>query len=153
MELAGAISSALALLQGAEIAIKARDDAKAQHAIAEAQGKLVELSTAALSIAEKNMSLLAEMRELQEKLSSLSLKTDERDEYEITDVCFGIQAYQPRQPEDGSKREHHYLCQPCFDKGVKAMLRYQLIQSETLPITTNSHWICPENSGHSFKQN
>ena len=153
MDFSTAISGALGMVQIADAALKARDNAKASQAIADIQLKLVELSMSALAVTEKNISLVNEVRSLQDELNELKIKASDRDDYILGEVCMGVQAYKPKKFETGRDNPFHYLCQPCFDKGIKSMLRYRPYFDRDDPHENYVEWQCLEDSKHSFRQN
>lgn len=152
MDFSTAISSALGMVQIADAALKARDSTKASQAISEIQLKLVELSMSALTVTEKNMSLANEVRSLQDELNELKRKASDWDKYTLAEVCIGVHAYQPKKYGTDSGIPFHYLCQPCYDKGIKSMLRF-LSHFKGNPQDNYSEWLCPEDKKHSFRLN
>lgn len=149
MDLAGAISGVGALLQIAEVAIKARDDAKAKQAIADVQIKLLDLSTAALAMAQTNISLTDEIRLLKEENQQLQMKASEREGYALAEISPGVYAYKSQPVEGREDSVPHYVCQPCYDKGVKSVLRYFNNKGDSW---TSPHkvWQCPVERSHEF---
>ena len=123
MDFAAAISSVGSMLQIANTAVQARDDAKAKQAIADVQMKLFELSTAALGMTEKNMALVNEIRDLQEKIRDFESKATERDSYVLVQINGGAWAYKYKFAAESSVDESPHFCQPCYDKDVKSVLR------------------------------
>jgi len=142
MDFASAISGVGSMLQIATTAIQARDDSKAKQAIADVQMKLFELLTAALSMTEKNISLLNEVMDLQEKLQAIESKNNERSGYVLVQVTPGSWAYESRSSSEGEGSQAHHLCQPCYDKGTKSILRRM---EEAFGIKFMQ---CPENKDH-----
>lgn len=145
MDIAAAISGASALLGIAKGAVAARDDAKAQQAITEVQLKLLEVSTAALALSQTNIALTDEIRLLKDEAHQSELKTREREGYALTEVCPGHYAYQSQPSEEGAAVPLHYLCQLCYDKGVKSVLRFHEAEG------WGKEWGCAENTTHSIR--
>lgn len=143
IEISAALSSAKALLDIAKGAVDARDDAKVRGALADLQLKLFDAMSAALAAQEKNAALLEQTAELRRELQELKQKSEERDRYTLTQLCAGAYAYANDPAQDGKSEPAHYLCQACFDKGVKAVLRY------TPPrMGSDGSWVCPEQKEH-----
>ncbi|MXN31030.1 hypothetical protein [Delftia sp. CH05] len=149
IDIAAAISSTATMLGIAKGAIAARDDAKAQQAITEVQLKLLEVSTAALSLSQANISLTDEIRALKNKAEQLEMKASEREGYVLSEVCPGAYAYQPRPGQHRADDVPHYLCQVCYDKGVKSVLRFQRSTGKQWNSPYDA-WNCLENSSHNF---
>lgn len=147
IDIAAAISSTATMLGIAKGAIAARDDAKAQQAITEVQLKLLEVSTAALSLSQANISLTDEIRALKNKAEQLEMKASEREGYTLTEVCPGAYAYQSQSDQGGSDKNPHYLCQICYDKGVKSVLRIHRGKGDAWNRKHDS-WSCLENPSH-----
>lgn len=148
-DLASAISSATAMLGIAKGAVAARDDFKAQQAIGDAQGKLLEITTAALALSQTNISLADEIRVLKDQAHDLQLKAREREGYALAQIGPGVHAYQSQPAKEGATPPTHYLCQPCYDKGVKVVLRFNESGGDGLS-SKRTAWICAENREHSF---
>lgn len=146
LDIASAITSATAMLGLARDAISARDDAKAQRAIGEVQGKLLEITTAALALSQTNIALTDEIRLLKDQAHNAQVKSREREGYALTEVCPGHYAYQSQPTEDGVPVPVHCLCQPCYDKGVKAILRFSEAEG------WGKEWMCPEVAAHQIRQ-
>lgn len=145
-DLASAISSASTMLGIAKGAIAARDDFKAQQAIGDAQGKLLEITTAALALSQTNIALTDEIRLLKDQAHQAQMEARDRQRYDIAEVCPGHYAYKAQQVEGAAAIPLHYLCQPCYDKGVKAILRFTQAEG------WGKEWECPENTAHSIRQ-
>lgn len=149
MDIAAAISSTATMLGLAKSAIAARDESKAQQAITEVQLKLLEVSNAALSLSQTNIALTDEIRTLKDKARQLEMKASERDGYTLTEACPGTYAYKSSHDQDAGNTKSHYLCQPCYDKGVKSVLRF-LHNKKSEWNSENMAWDCPENKDHAF---
>lgn len=117
-----AVGAIRASLEIARLAVNARDDAKVQTALIDANMKLLDLSTAALALSEKNNALLASLAALQREKDQIESKLEERAQYELCEVVAGSFVY-ARKAANGDVQPMPYLCQPCYDKGVKTILR------------------------------
>lgn len=146
LDIASAVASANAMLTLAKGAIAARDEFKAQQSISDAQGKLLEITTAALSLSQTNIALTDEIRALKDAAHELEVKARDRQGYALAEVCPGAHAYKSQPGEEGADIPLHYLCQPCYDKGVKAVLRFHQQDG------WGKEWACPEESKHVIRQ-
>ncbi len=138
-ELNFALTHAMQLVGLAKLAIEARDDAKAKSALMELTLKLNEVSISALASTEKAMTLQNALREVQDENRALQLQAEERQRYTLAELCPGAYAYKRKPAQEGDDTPPHYLCQPCYDKGVKAVLRFQEARTGT-----DAHYTCPE---------
>lgn len=149
IDIASAISLTSGLLGAAKTAIAARDEAKAQQAIADVQMKLLDVSTAALSLIQTNISLTDEIRLLKDENKQLQMKASEREGYTLSEISSGVYAYKSKPSEEGTDPPLHYMCQPCYDKGVKSVLRLHRHDADQWTAVHRS-WHCPENRHHDF---
>ena len=140
-DLTSALSSAMHLIGLARIAIDARDSAKAKGALMELTQKLNDVSISALASTEKAMSLQWALNEALEEARKLKARAEERERYSLAEVCPGSWAYASLATQEGAGTPAQFLCQPCFDKGVKRILR-QVRAS----MGHHEHWLCPEGS-------
>lgn len=122
MEIGAAISSLSAAFGIAKTALEARDEVKAQSAIADFNAKHVALSMAALDLVEKHNTLLRTNHDLEAKLADIQRKTSERDNYVLHELAPGRFVYRFK-PTDGSGDPIHDVCQLCYDQGIKSVLR------------------------------
>lgn len=142
-----ALTSAMQLIGLAKVAIDARDEAKAKSALMDLTLKLNDVSISALSSTEKAMTLQNSLREAQDENRALKLAAEERQGYVLTEVCPGSHAYKSKAGQDGDDTPAHYLCQPCYDKRIKSVLRFSRAST-----THNAHWTCPEEARHGLVQ-
>lgn len=148
-DIASAVASASAMLTLAKGAIAARDDFKAQQAISDAQGKLLEITAAALSLSQTNIALTDEIRALKDAAHELEVKARDRQGYALAEVCPGAYAYKSQPGEEGTDVPLHYLCQLCYDKGIKSVLRV-FHQPEVDWSSAYRMWECAENKEHNI---
>jgi len=140
IEITGALTAARALAELAKVAIDARDDAKAKAAIADLQSKLFDATSAALAMAEKASALQTALSEAQREKAEIEAKLHDRASYALHEIRPGAFVYAAKAGGDvAADRPAHYLCQPCYDKGVKAVLRFSPARSGT-----NEMYACPE---------
>jgi cell division protein FtsB len=146
MEIATALSSLKALADLAQVALKSRDDAKAQEAIAGMQAKLLDIYASAFEVAERNSSLQATVRSLESKIADLEAKLEEKARCQLTPVGRGAFAYALLDPATKARQKPPvYFCQHCYDKGIKSILRYFDGAEWGGP-----EWKCTEHNSHSI---
>jgi len=140
IEITGALTAARALAELAKVAIDARDDAKAKGAIADLQSKLFDATSAALAMAEKASALQTALSEAQREKGEIEAKLSDRASYALHEIRPGAFVYAAKAGGDGAAdRPAHYLCQPCYDKGIKAILRFAPARPGA-----NALYLCPE---------
>lgn len=126
----GAISSLTSAKKLADAALQVRDFNQASAAISqindqllEAQQRLFAHNAALLMLQQQHFEATNEIRELKEALA-------ERGRYSLFELSEGVFVYRVHQvPQQGGTTEpgeaepQHYLCQGCFDKGIKSVLQ------------------------------
>ena len=146
MEIASALSSLTALANLAQGALKSRDDAKAQEAIAGMQARLLDIYASAFEVAERNSSLQATVRSLESKIANLEADLEEKARCALTPLGRGAFAYALLDPSTQAPQDLPvYFCQHCYDKGIKSILRYFAGAEWAGP-----EWTCTEHNGHSI---
>lgn len=135
IEIAPVLASLFQISQLAKSALEARDDAKVQSALIDLNAKLHDLSLSALASVEKAGTLQTELAAAREEARRLQAVLDERASYALKELRAGACAYVSTRDDV----PQHFLCQPCYDKGVKAILRHQPAKAGVL-----EHWTCPE---------
>ncbi len=93
-------------------------------------------------MAEKAASFEKAAREAQDEIRVLKAKADERDAYTLAELRTGAYAYARKKTDGGNDQEPPYLCQPCYDKGVKSVLRLSAGNGE------HGVWRCPCDKDH-----
>ena len=145
MEIAAALSGLRGLIDTAKIALEARDDAKVKEALAGMSERLLNAYGVALETAEKNAQLQATIQALNQKHVELERQLTEKEMCRLVPLGKNSFAYLPAgQLQEGSDRTLYY-CQPCYDKGVKSVLRYSPADSYGY-----ARWICVEHGGHNI---
>jgi hypothetical protein len=143
MEITGALGALSSVIGLAKTALDARDHAKAQTAVADAMTRLIDLSMSALTLMDLLASLQRANSELEKELHETKLKTQERERYTLAEAAPGVYAYRSNDAQqDGTPP--HYLCQPCYDKGEKVVLRRQDLHMWGWTM------VCPTSDKHSF---
>lgn len=150
MELGTMISGALATLDLVKVAAKARDEARVEAATQEIRERLVNISALALTLVEKNASLIATNAELkaanaEHKRLHLELEDTlrQRAQYELCEIQPGTFAYRSKPVKEGEPAiPPHYLCQPCYDKGTKVVLQLA---------PNRGFWMCPDSKDHMLR--
>ncbi|MCI1005228.1 DUF4164 domain-containing protein [Herbaspirillum sp. C7C8] len=125
----GAVGAAKSAVDLLKTSVAARDQAKADEAIADAKKNLAIAYDSLLSVSQQSLELYkqvasAEQRinELRQENQRLAAEIEDRKRYVLTDIGGGIKAY-AFQPVDGEADAAHYLCQPCMAKGHKSVLQ------------------------------
>lgn len=139
MDLPAALSGLSTAIGLTKLAVEARDDSKAQQALTEVNAKLVALSISALALAESNRALSAQVGLLENELHKLKLAAEDRERHTLTELRPGAYAYATKPVEEGHQPQAPYLCQPCYDKAVKAVLQFHQGRPGVL-----AHYTCPE---------
>lgn len=122
-----AISAAKEIAQGA---IGMRDTVLVSEATTRLLQRLLEAQNALLAHNTVLLQLQNEQFEAREEIRKLREAASERGRYTLFELAPGKLAYRvniaPEQggsSEPGSAEPMHYVCQVCFDKGMKAVLR------------------------------
>ncbi len=142
--LTSAISAAREIAQGA---IGMRDAALVNEATSQLVQKLLDAQNALLAHNAALLQLQNEHFEAREELRKLQEAASERGRYALVEVSPGQFAYRvniaPEQSgsgEPGSTEPTHYVCQPCLDKRVKAVLSSGVHKFST---GFQKAWVCP----------
>lgn len=148
MEIATALSSLKALADLAQGALKSRDDAKAQEAVAGMQARLLDIYASAFEVAERNSSLQATVRSLESKIADLEAKLEEKARCKLVPLGRWAFAYALLDPATKATQELPvYFCQNCYDKGIKSVLR-KFTGSQWGGI----QWLCAEHNSHTITE-
>lgn len=109
--------------------ISARDQANIQEKTATLLEQLLKAQESLLAHNAALLQLQHQHFEAREELRKLHEAASERSRYSLVEVTRGCFAYRvnitPQQSgasEPATTEPVHYLCQPCFDKGVKSVL-------------------------------
>lgn len=150
MEIGAALAAAGATLNLARAGLEARDEAKIKAAISDMGARLAAANSAALLLSEQARLLSAKLAEVEAELRDAKQRIAERERYVLHEIATGRFVYR-FVPEGGNQTEVqwkipvHYLCQACFDKGIKAVLRLLPHGDEDVIGRLLS---CPESSRH-----
>ncbi|WP_285414630.1 hypothetical protein [Variovorax sp. efr-133-TYG-130] len=106
-------------------AVGIRDANKLALTVSEMNQKLLSAQHAVFGALNESMELQKRLLESEELNKQLQAKLSERGRYSLAEVCFGNFAYVST-PNDSTPNPEpvHYVCQACFDKGQKSVLRY-----------------------------
>lgn len=144
-DIAGALASARAAFDLLKVAVDARDQLKLQAAMAELQSKLMDSMSAGLAAAEKAAALQAQLLGLEREKAEIERQLREREQYALHELVPGAFVYASKLVAQGNGVPLHYLCQPCFDKGVKSVLRR--IEGH---LGLSESWMCVMVDAHSI---
>lgn len=122
MELGAAMGAFSAVFDIAKTALEARDEGKINAALSELNRKHLDLSTAALQLQEKLVALQAALSELQSENTELRAKANDRAHYVLHAVSPGRFVYRNTPDPERPDIPAHYLCQTCYDQGIKSVL-------------------------------
>jgi hypothetical protein len=143
MEILAALSGLKSALDLARLAIDARDDAKIKTALAEVSELYIAALTAAADSAKRFHDLQTEHLLLKDEQRDLRHRIEERSKYRLEAIGPGVFCYRA-DLDEASGEPAHFLCQPCYDRGIKAILR---LMPRYTP-DDQAVWSCPENGGH-----
>lgn len=154
-----------ALLQGTKTiadllsaSIEARDQLKVAELTAELHDRIARANSAVLDIqskylvsVEKCAALLEESLAMRERIAEITKRASEADNYLLAELATNCWAYRIKPEKQGSDRPH-YLCQPCYDKGVKSVLGCFLRLSQPAWLCPNCHNEYPPSNFSSVKR-
>jgi len=138
MDLTSALSALKQTFDLIKTGVEIRDDSKIKKGIADFLDKYLALQTSALEIQQQNLKLLDEKRIVEDKYKELENKQTERERYLLHKVTEGIFVYK----YSSDDKPEHFICQNCFDKGIKSVLRY------SDDPTWGKSFTCAENTEH-----
>lgn len=124
VEITAALTGARAAFELIKAAVAARDDAKLQAALADMGARLTDAILSALASAEKAAALQAALSAAEREKAEAHAKLLDRAQYTLHEIRPGAFVYRSQPVDGGSHPPQHYLCQPCYDGGVKAVLRH-----------------------------
>jgi hypothetical protein len=150
--LTAAIATTKAAFDALSLAIKVRDEAKISAATHEMQERLRAMSDIAMSYVEKNAALVSKNATLElasaenaRAHADLVERLRERERYALHEVRPGAFVYTYKPGVDGEQKPAHYLCQNCYDKGIKSVLRHQPAKR-----SIDARLDCSENPKHAI---
>jgi chromosome segregation ATPase len=112
----GAIKCAVDLLKSVN---EAKTEVEKNNITLALQGQLLELQSRLSSIQSNYDQLYSQKQEIEAELKKL---IERRDNYVLIGIGNGSYAYDYVGKTGGEFGAHHYLCQLCFDKGIKSVL-------------------------------
>jgi hypothetical protein len=147
IEIAAALSGIKGALDLVATAVNARDDAKVREAIAKITGLLLEANNSALSMASEARRLSVELDAALKELREIKDLQAESNLYQLHRVAEGRFVYRFLMPDSGDAKSppSHFICQNCFDGGVKSVLRFNSGR-ECFP----DEWVCANNEKHTI---
>lgn len=122
----GAVTAIKAARQIGSAALKVRDFNQFAGTIAEINEQLLKAQESLFEHNADMMDLQQKYFEACEELRALRKAATERDKYSLCEISPRVFVYRAK-VSTGTAAEDaeplHYLCQPCFDKGVKSVLQ------------------------------
>lgn len=120
----GAVTAIKAARQIGSAALKVRDFNQFAGMIAEINEQLLKAQESLFEHNANMMDLQQKFFEACEELRKLQKAAAEHDRYSLHEVSPRVFVYRANAP-DGAENAApmHYLCQPCFDKGIKSVLQ------------------------------
>lgn len=122
-DVAGAFASAKAALDIVKVAVQARDDAKAQAAIAELSDRLTTVSIALIDAIERQRGLQESLAARDEENAELKRQIQARETYLLHELRPGLFVRRFQQLASRPEQPLHYLCQRCFEEGHHLVLQ------------------------------
>lgn len=145
MDITMALTAVRGALDVARGALDARDDARVKAALSDMAGRLFDANLAALSVADRAQSLASKLADAAAELRELKDRQAEIEKYVLKECAHGCFVYAPKPSTvalEGRTIPRHYLCQNCFDRGIKSVLRLEP------DAVTGDYLICAENDRH-----
>lgn len=121
MDLISALGALKQTFDVIKTGVEIRDDNKVKVGISDFADKYITLQSTAMRIQQENMEMLERIRQSEAKCQELETNAAEKAKYELHEFKPGVFAYKYNQND----KPEHYVCQNCFDKGIKSVLRYE----------------------------
>lgn len=115
----GAVTAIQAARKIGSAALQVRDFNKFAGTIAEINDQLLKAQESLFAHNADMLDLQQKYHEACEELRRLKAVAADREGYVLRELAPGVFAYL----SEGRPEPQHYLCQPCFDKGVKSVLQ------------------------------
>lgn len=121
----GAVTAIKVARQIGSAALKVRDFNQFAGTIAEINDQLLKAQESLFAHNADMMDLQQKYFEACEELRKLKATAAERGRYSLRELAQGVFAYQlnASSTAESEGEPSHYLCQPCFDKGIKSVLQ------------------------------
>ncbi len=123
MELGTIFASTKALFDLLQRAIATRDEIRIREAIQDLQERMREAMAGSLDAVERGQALQAALTQVQSENADLKRQLVDRASYRMHELRPGAMVYAYSPPSEGQGDPPHYLCQNCYDKGIKSVLR------------------------------
>lgn len=140
--ISGLVTSLKATYDLGNAAVGVRDSNKLLEAVTEMNNKLLDAQQRLFAISGEAWALHQQLVDTQKKNLELEAALQERGRYTLVEIAKGNFALQSKvnavdagAPVDAEPM--HYVCQPCFHSGVKAVLGFNDTGDSF------SHWACP----------
>lgn len=132
MTFVDALGAAKGAYELVAVAIKARDDAKVQSAMADLREKLWEMSTNGLSQIQELHRLELEVQQARMQLmeaqranADLKAQIEDKAQYQLTEVTAGVWAQVLKDDIQKPVKSRPNFCAACYDTGRKIPLQYR----------------------------
>ncbi|WPG35152.1 hypothetical protein [Variovorax sp. EBFNA2] len=140
--ISGLVGSLKATYDLGNAAIGVRDANKLSEAVVEMNNKLLDAQQRLFAISGAAWALQQQLVDAQQKNLELETALQERGRYSLVEIAKGNFALKSKVEASGTgnpvdAEPVHYVCQPCFHKGVKAVLGF------TDTGDSFSNWACP----------
>mgnify|MGYP000184381863 CR=1 FL=1 len=148
IEIAAAFSGLKTAFELLKLGVAARDDGKIQAATLDMSARLLDAHQVALDMADRCGALQDRLHTAEAHARELERKADERRLYVLAPLGAGAFAYAAKDESGPGYRGQHYLCQPCYDQGIKAVLRHDA----GAPQSPGRGYVCPHNGEHTIPE-
>jgi cell division protein FtsB len=105
--------------------LELRDFSQTAGIVSQLNGELLKAQESLFNLSTQLNQLQQEHHDTERQLRDAQDRLAERGRYELFELSDGVFVYRSSQGNsaDGTGEPVHCLCQPCFDKGTKAVLR------------------------------
>lgn len=122
IEILQGLTSLKACIDMLKTANASRDDRMIQSATDELIQRHSDLTLSFAKLTAENSQLILANTALEKEMATLRVKLDEKANYALYEIEPGRFCYR-YEPANGSVTPNHYLCQPCYEKGLRSILR------------------------------
>lgn len=139
--ISGLVSTLKATYDLGNAAMGVRDANQFATTLAQINDQLLKAQQSLFAVSGQAMEMQQQLAKLQEECRKLKAAAEERGRYALVEIGTGNFALQSKVDVGGmsdpiAAEPVHYVCQPCFDKGVKAVLGITLSTMGTVRYQT-----------------